>query len=150
MTAALLTLAALSDPACRAHPWEVHAIAVEAERASQRHGLPAGLLLAVVCAESGGRNIISRRRSDGGRDYGVMQIHARDLSRRRLAILLSLAVNVDRGASILAKSRERCSRARRPCRCLEAHYNWRSKTWCGRVHRIWRRLIERFERGGVA
>lgn len=150
MTLALLTLAALASPQCRAHPWEMHAIAVEADRASRRHSLPVGLVVATILAESGGRNIISRRRYNGSRDHGVMQINARDLSKRRLARLLTLAVNIDRGAYLLAKSRERCSRPRSGCRCLESHYCWRSATWCGRVHRIWRRLLERLERRGVA
>jgi len=68
VTAALLALAALAQPQCRATPWEMQAISEEAERASQRHGLPVGLLVAVVLAESGGRNLISRRRFCGGRD----------------------------------------------------------------------------------
>ncbi len=129
MTAALLALALLAQPENRALPVEAQAIAV---------------------AESGGRTIISRRRYNGSRDHGVMQINARDLSKRRLARLLTLAVNIDRGAYLLAKSRERCSRPRNGCRCLEAHYCWRSATWCSRVHRIWRRLLERLSVRGVA
>ena len=140
---ALLTLAALAEPSCRAHPWQMHALVTEADRASRRHSLPVGLLVAVVLAESGGRNIISRRRYNGSRDHGVMQINAHHLSKRRLALLLTLEVNTDRGASILASSRSRC--AGRACRCLEAHDNWNSRTWCGRVHAIWRRRRGRLQ-----
>jgi hypothetical protein len=138
MTAALLALAALAQPQCHARPWEMQRISEEAERASQRHGLPAGLLVAVVLAESGGRNIISRRRRCGGRDVGVGQIHAHDAQRFRR--LLVLATNLDRAAAILAASRRRC--AATACRCREAHYNWNGRTrWCRRVHRIWRELM---------
>lgn len=51
MTPALLALAFLAQPENRALPHEAQAIAVEAVRASERYGLPAGLVL----VESGGR-----------------------------------------------------------------------------------------------
>ena len=104
-----------------------------------RYGLPPYLLAAVVLCESGGRAIVSRRRKCGGVDVGVGQIHVCDRSKRRIRQLLVLSTNLDRAGFLLARSRARCHRGR--CRCMEAHYNWNSRTWCGRVHRAWRRLL---------
>lgn len=149
---ALLALSALADPANRAHPWEVHAIVAEADRASRRHGLPVGLLVAVVLAESGGRNIISRRRRCGGRDAGYYQVHTHAAVHvLRFRRLLSLEVNTDRGASILASSKARCARHPRWAACKRssfALYNTNSETWAPRVLRIWRRLLERVRGNG--
>ena len=116
------------------------ALVAAATPVERRYGLPGGLLVAVVLVESGGRNIISQRRRCGGRDDGYGQIHAHKPSKRRLGVLLALSTNLDRAGYLLAKSRDRCARARKACRCLEAHYNWNSRTWCGRVYERWARL----------
>jgi hypothetical protein len=95
-----------------------------------------------VLAESGGRNIISRRRRCGGRDIGYGQVHDHAaIDSLRVRRLLTLQTNLDRAAAILAASRRRCAAAAcRPCR--EAHYNWNGRTrWCRRVHRIWHALM---------
>lgn len=152
MILALLTLAALAEPSCRVGPARMQAIVAEADRASRRHGLPVGLLVAVVLAESGGRNIISRRRFNGGRDIGPAQVHVHAHDPQRLRRLLALSTNLDTGASILASSRSRC--ARHPgwaaCRRSEwALYNANSKTWAPRVLRIWRRLLRRAQIGDL-
>ena len=152
MTAALLALALLADPAYRAPMWEAQQLAETVRAVETRYGIPAGLLAAIVLAEAGGkRNIISRRRYDGCRDYGIGQLHDCSPSRRRLRQLLTLTVNLDRAGYLAAKSRVRCSGPRSGCVCLESHYNWGGRTrWCSRVYRIWRRLLERVAgRGGV-
>lgn len=117
------------------------ALVAAASPVEARYGLPSRLLVAVVMAESGGRAVVSRRRSCGGVDVGVAQIHVHNRDQRRVRQLLVLATNLDRAAYLLARSRERCSKPRSRCVCLEAHYNWNGRTkWCRRVHRIWREL----------
>lgn len=115
------------------------ALIAAASPVEERYGLPPYLLVAVVLVESGGRAIVSRRRRCGGVDVGAAQIHVHDRNRRRIRQLLELSVNLDRAGALLAKSRSRCKG--RACRCLEARYNWASRTWCGRVHRTWHRLL---------
>ena len=154
MTPALLALALLADPAYRAPFWQAQELAEVVRAVEVRYGLPFGLLAAIALAEAGGRrNIISRRRYNGGRDYGAGQVHAINPSRRRLALLLTLSTNLDRAGQLLASSRARCARHPRwaACRRWEfALYNAGSRTWAGRVQRIWRRLLERVAgRGGV-
>ena len=109
-----------------------------------RYGLPAGLLVAVVLVESGGRpGLISRRRYDGCRDYGAGQIHACNPSRRRLGVLLALSTNLDRAGQILAGSRERCRARPRWAACRRSEwalYNAGSSRWWSRVLRRWRTL----------
>lgn len=121
------------------------ALVAAATPVESRYALPAGLLVAVVLCESGGRvRLISRRRFDGCRDYGAGQIHACNPSRRRLALLLALSTNLDRAGQLLAGSRARCARHPRWAACRRspfALYNSGSRTWAGRVHRAWRRLL---------
>ena len=152
MTAALLALALLADPAYRAPFWQAQELAEVVRAVEVRYGLPFGILAAIVLAESGGLNLVSRRRCNGGRDHGVAQINAVNPSRRRLALLLTLSTNLDRAGQLLASSRARCARHPRwaACRRWEfALYNAGSGTWPGRVRRIWRRLLERVAgRGG--
>ena len=153
MTPALLALALLADPAYRAPMWQAQELAEEVRAVEVRYGIPAGLLAAIVLAEAGGtRNIISRRRYNGGRDYGAGQVHALNPSRRRLALLLTLSTNLDRAGQLLASSRSRCARHPRWAACRRgefALYNAGSRTWAGRVRRIWTRLLERVAgRGG--
>jgi hypothetical protein len=133
--------------------WQAQELAEEVRAVEVRYGIPAGLLAAIVLAEAGGtRNIISRRRYNGGRDYGAGQVHALNPSRRRLALLLTLSTNLDRAGQLLASSRSRCARHPRWAACRRgefALYNAGSRTWAGRVRRIWTRLLERVAgRGG--
>lgn len=145
---ALLTLAALAEPQCRAHPWEVHAIVLEADRASRRYSLPVGLLVAVVMLESTGRaGLIVKRRC--GYDVGAGQLHEHgtDIPRQRLQRLLVLSTNLDLAARHLARSRERClTHPRWPvCRaCTGGFYNaGAAKRWCRRLGRVYNRIINR-------
>jgi hypothetical protein len=120
------------------------ALVAAATPVEERYGLPAGLLVAVVMVESSGRNIISARRKCGGRDYGYGQIHDHDPSKRRLALLLTLSTNLDRAGQLLARSRDRCRAHPRWAACRRSPfglYNANSRTWAGRVHRAWRRLL---------
>ena len=138
------------------------ALVAAASPVEQRYDLPAGLLVAVVLVESGGRaGLISRRRKCGGVDVGAGQIHvhidqlrfarvlafptfAISVDQRRIRQLFALSVNLDRAGKILASSRKRCRAHPRwtACRRSEfALYNAGSRTWAGRVHRAWRRLL---------
>lgn len=138
-----LAAAVLAQPECMMSDGEALRLVAVASNAEKRHGLPAGLLVAVALAESGGkRRLVSRHRK--GCDAGAGQVHVPGCHSGRLERLLQLSVNLDASASVLAKSRARCARSPRLRFCKIspwAGYNAGSPRWWPRVYSIWRRLM---------
>jgi hypothetical protein len=112
--------------------------------AEHDHGLPAGLLTAVVAAETGGRSVVARGRGAGRRgcDVGVAQIHVPGCRPATVRAVLDPAANLARAALILSWSRLWCARRRWSRRCHERgrwhRYNTLSATWWPTVRRLWR------------
>jgi len=153
MTETLLVLSFLAAPERLVPEREVRELVAVARAAEERHHLPLGLLLAVVLAESGGRrNLVVRWTGKNrlGCDTGAGQVHVPMCEQERVRRLLLLSVNLDRSASLLARSERRCLSDKRPhlraCRRSPwALYNAGSTRWWPRVARIWRRLLGRGE-----
>lgn len=145
MTQAVLIAVLLAQPECRADHRQVQEIVKAAQVVRARYGLPEGLLLAVVLAETGARDVVARGRGRGrvGCDVGVAQIHIPGCPPAKVAQVRPLLQNLTRSAQILAWSRSRCSKSPgwSGCKyCLWGRYNPGSRTWCKKVLRIWKRL----------
>lgn len=144
MISTLLTLAALADASCRGYVWEVQQLSESVERESVVRRLPTGLLLAVVLAETGGRNVVSQPRRCGGWDVGYAQVHTH--KHTEIGRLRNLEQNIRTAAGLLVASRDKCSINQRWRVCRRSPwglYNAGSSTWSTAVHSIWRRLMMR-------
>jgi len=139
---AVLLAAYLAAPQRVAPEAEARAVGVEALRAEESWGLPAGLLLATILAESGGRRrLVTRERR--GCSVGPAQVYVPGCHRERVQRLLVLSTNLTRAGALLDGSRRRCERHPRwrACRRWEyGLYNSGSSTWSSRVLAIWRRI----------
>lgn len=117
------------------------AVLLEAQAAEARWALPPLLLVAVCVAESNGQRRVFP--DNGGCSVGPAGVYVPGCESARMRQLLRLSVNLDTGASLLARSREKCRRHPRWAACRRSEwalYNAGSRGWWGRVERIWRRL----------
>jgi hypothetical protein len=106
-----------------------------AARVGARHGLPRGLLAAVIQAESRGRWALGFNRN-GSCDVGPAQVNVPGCDLLRVAQLLDLETNLAAGARILKASSRACGQRPwlRGCAvCPWGRYNPWSTTWCVRV-----------------
>jgi hypothetical protein len=141
----VLIAAFLAQSECHVGPQQAQEVVRAAQVARVRYGLPEGLLLAVVLAETGGRDVMARGRGKGrvGCDVGVAQIHVPGCFPDKVAQVRPLLQNLIKSAEILSWSRSRCSKSPgwSGCKyCLWGRYNPGSRTWCKKVLRIWERL----------
>lgn len=149
MTPTLLIAAVLAQPECRASRSVLIQLAPIIISVSNKHGIPSSLLAATILAETGVRNIISYRRGRGrrGADVGYAQIHVPNWKKNRhLVKLYSLPrPNLSRAAYLFRYSQRYCKRTQHTrCElCSWFRYNPGSKTWCGKVLPI-QRKIERY------
>lgn len=128
MDSLCLALAMLATGQCRIDSVEASKLSDKISQVESSHELPGGLLAAVVLAETGGRNVVSKQRRNGGFDHGVAQIHAKQVTPG----LLDYGVNLDRAAVLLRQSEDKvCKTA--SCLCPWHGYNYNSKTWCKKV-----------------
>lgn len=126
------------------------ALLLECQAAEARWALPPLLLCAVVLHESGGRQRLVVRERDGHCSVGAAQVLVPGCERERVQRLLVLSVNLDEGARVLVRARERCRRHPRWAMCrvhFVGAYNGGSRSYASRVLRVWRRLLGR---GGEA
>lgn len=144
MTPALLTLAILAQPECHLSPPAARRLAQASLAAGARHGLPAGLVAAVACAESGGRRVVAYRRGKGrlGCDVGPWQLHVPGCpgAVARLLMRAPLRDLAEASAWLLAARRDPAAT------CPWWRYNPGSVTWCGRVMDIYRRIVAYVQR----
>lgn len=110
----------------------------------QQHKLPAGLLTAVVLAETGCRSVVARGRGAGRRgcDVGIAQIHVPGCRAADVRRVLPVGANLVAAAQVLRWSRSWCAR-HGGARCAESlwfRYNPGSRTWAPTVRRILRRV----------
>lgn len=115
------------------------ALILQAEVAA---GIPEGLLVAVVTAETRGRNVVAYGRGKGKRgcDVGVAQIHVRDCNPERVRKLLDVRTNLTAATQILLWSRNFCEKRLSDKRCrgsLWGRYNPGSPTWWPKVRAHW-------------
>ena len=110
--------------------------------AGERYNVPPKVLLAVVMAETRCRNVVSKRRHDGGRDVGYAQIHLKPEQLHLIPRYLHPRHNLRRAALILSRSRALCKRTQHPkCRrSIWIRYNWHSRTWAKKVRRYLREI----------
>jgi len=139
---ALLLAAYLAHPARVAPPADALEVGHAALEAEARWQLPAGILLAVILAEAGGRaRLVTRERH--GCSVGPAQVYVPGCHRARVQRLLVLAVNLDRAGALLAGSRRLCGQHAR-WRACRTHwvggYNGGSPGYAARVVAIWRRI----------
>jgi hypothetical protein len=57
------------------------------------------LIVAIIDVESSGQNIISKRNSNGSRDYGVMQINSAHIKKGEERLYLNYNINIAKGIS---------------------------------------------------
>lgn len=140
MLAALLALAMAAQPEYALRGSQARSLASEILLVERAHGLPSGLLAAVVLAESGGRSVVVRGTGRGKRgcDVGLAQIHLPDCPLALVGIMLRRLNNLEAGAIILSWSMRWCQG--RGCPCPGWRYNPGSRAWCPRVMEIWGRL----------
>lgn len=140
-----LLAALLAQPEAHIGPQSARALIQASQVMESRFRLPAGLLVAVVLAETGGRDVVARGRGKGRRgcDVGVAQIHVPGCHRSAVAAVRPLLQNLKKAAKILNWSRTRCRKSPSwpGCRqCIWGRYNPGSSTWCLKVLEIWGRL----------
>jgi len=114
-----------------------------AKKAGQRYDIPPSLLVSVVIAETGCRNVVVAGVGKGGRgcDVGFAQIHVPECEPSRVARLLDPYRNLKESAYILNRSRDRCARDPAPRACRHSQwsmYNPRSTRWWKKVGKIWK------------
>lgn len=141
----ILVASFLAQPQCRVGPDRARAIVEAAQHSRVQFRLSEGLLLAVVLAETGGRDVVARGRGKGrlGCDVGVAQIHVPGCAKRDVDLVRPLLQNLAKGAQILSWSRSRCVKYPRwyGCKyCRWGRYNPGSRTWCKKVLRIWKNI----------
>ena len=116
-------------------------LAALAARVGARHGLPPGLLEAVIWSESRWHPTALGTNRNGSCDCGLGQVNVPHCNPLRVAELMTPDVNLHAAARILRASARAC--ARRPglvgcSRCPWFRYNAGSKGWCAQVFKWWR------------
>lgn len=126
-------------------------LALECWATEVRWGLDPGILMAVVSHESSGRQrLITQER--GGCSAGAAQVYVPGCTRKQVMRLLDLRTNLDAGAKVLSRSRDKCKRnpKLKACRrCVWAFYNAGSGSWCRNVERKWKELLPEWPGGDV-
>jgi hypothetical protein len=109
-------------------------------RLEQRHGLPEGLLGAVVSIEGGWRRLVIRWNRTSC-DVGPAQVNVPGCSPLGVLWVLHPRANLAAAARILALSARTCARQPRRIGCAVCpwgRYNPASPGWCARLADAWR------------
>lgn len=146
----LLALAILASPHCHVSHQKALRIAKISLALERGHKLPVALISSVTLAESGGRKIIARGRGKGKRgcDVGEGQNHVPECEKARVDELRDLETNLSESAKILVWSRKKCEDhpgwkyCHAPAGCIWGGYNWGSRTWCKRVLKIRKQILD--------
>jgi hypothetical protein len=150
LNSALLALAMLAQPETLAGKIQMQRIARAIVPVARKHQLDPTLLAAIAIAESGGRNLVARRRGRGrrGADVGVFQIHCPKARPACIRRYRDISTGAAEAAQILQQGRRLC-RSPRPAyrkickRGFWARYNPGSVRWTKRVRSLWARIRAR-------
>ncbi len=156
MTTAILLAILLSNPNTLCHRAHAKVVVKAAKKAGLKYDIPPSLLLSVVVAETGCRNVVATGRGKGRRgcDVGYGQIHVPECDQKKMAAMLDPYRNLRQSAHILNASRNRCGRANPPRACRYSQwslYNPGSLTWWSHVHAIWKtfRTMDKEQKGSI-